>query len=221
MGQGALIMEELQSTELLDREILEDARKKAHRILKAAEDTIKAKSAEWEQKLSASLAELEEKYTKQGRLAADEIMARLPIDKRRTKAKQIETSLRSAAETWYGGLSRGRVLDLLEKELAKRLAVTEKFTADNGMRVQIHQIERTEVQAILQAVLPGKSCDIEEVHSVSAYPEIILETPQARIYASIGKTVDFLLGEKRAELVESLLGKEVLQDQTETDGGKQ
>jgi hypothetical protein len=213
-------MEELQSTELLDREILEDARKKAHRILKTAEDTIKAKSAEWEDKLTASLAELEKKYAEQGQLAADEIMARLPIDKRRTKAKQIEALLRSAAETWYGGLSHGHVFDLLKKELEKRLAATEKFTADGGLRVQIHQIERTEAQTVLQAVLPGKTCTIEEVHSSSAYPEIILETPQARIYASIGKVVDFLLSEKRAELVESLLGKEVLLDQMETDGGK-
>ncbi|MDR2718760.1 MAG: ATPase [Treponema sp.] len=213
-------MEELQSTELLDREILEDARKKAHRILKTAEDTIQAKLAEWEQNLSASLAELEEKYAQQGQLAADEIMARLPIDKRRTKAKQIEALLRSAAETWYGGLSRGRVLDLLRKELEKRLAATEKFNADGGIRAQIHQIGRTEAQTVLQAVLPGKACTIEEIHSVSAYPEIILETPQARIYASIGKIVDFLLGEKRAELVEALLGKEVLLDQMETDGGK-
>jgi len=213
-------MEELQSTELLDREILEDARKKAHRILKTAEDTIKAKSVEWEQKLSATLAELEEKYAQQGRLAADEIMARLPIDKRRTKAKKIEELLRSAAETWYGSLSRGRVLDVLKKELEKRLAAAEKFSADGGIRARIHHIERNEAQTVLQAVLPGKSCTIEEIHSVSAYPEIILETPQARIYASIDKIVDFLLGEQRAELVEALLGKEILLDQTEADGGK-
>ncbi|MDR0456541.1 MAG: ATPase [Treponema sp.] len=212
-------MEELQSTELLDREILEDARKKAHRILKTAEDTIKAKSAEWDSNLSVNLAELEQKYVQQGKFAVDEIMARLPIDKRRTKAKKIEALLRSAAETWYGGLSRGRVLDLLTKELKKRLAVNDKFTADSEIHAQIHQIGRTEAQTMLQAVLPGKSCIIEETRSASAYPAIILETPQARIYASIGKTVDFLLGEKRAELVESLLGKEALLDQTETDGG--
>jgi len=213
-------MEELQSTELLDREILEDARKKAHRILKTAEDTIREKSAEWENNLNASLAELEKKYARQSQFAADEIMARLPIDKRRAKAKKIEELLRSAAETWYGSLSRGRVLDLLKKELEKRFAVTEKFTADSETRVQIHQIERTEAQSLLKAVLPGKSCVIEEIHSSSAYPEIILETPQARIYASIGKIVDLLMNEKRAELVEALLGKEILLDQTETDGGK-
>ena len=33
-------MEELQSTDILDREILEDARKKAYRILKTAAETV-------------------------------------------------------------------------------------------------------------------------------------------------------------------------------------
>ena len=206
-------MEELQSTDILDREILEDARKKAHRILTTAEETIKSKSADWDRNLSATLDELEKKYAQQGQLAANEIMARLPIDKHRAKAKKIEELLRSAAKTWYDGLSRGRVLDLLKKELAKRLAAAEKFNADDGVRAQIHEVGRAEAQTILQAVLPGKSCVIEEIHSASAYPEIIVETPQARIYASIGKTVDYFLGEKRAELIEALL------NQTEVDGG--
>jgi vacuolar-type H+-ATPase subunit E/Vma4 len=205
-------MEELQSTEILDREILEDARKKAHRILKTAEDTINLKSVDWEKTLSAALEELEKKYAQQGELVTDEIMAHLPIDKHRIKAKKIEEMLSSAVKTWYTGLSRDRVLDLLKKELEKRIAVCAAFAGAGKIRVQIHQIERTEAEALLKAVLPGKSgADtsylIEEIRSASAYPEIILETPEARIYASISKTVELFLAEKRAELVEALLGK--------------
>jgi hypothetical protein len=212
-------MEELQSTEILDREILEDARKKAHRILKASEDAIKAKSVDWDKNLDTVLSELEEKYTQQRKFAADEIMASLPIDKRRAKAKKIEELLSSAVQTWYARLSRQRMLDLLEKDLAKRTAEGEKITAMGDVRVQIHQIKRQEAEAILQKVLPGKPCVIEEIHSTSAYPEIILETPQVRIYASISKIVDFFLGEKRAELIEALLGGADLADNLEISGG--
>ena len=199
-------MEELQSTEILDREILEDARKKAHRILKTAEDAIKAKSADLEKNIDTALSELEERYAQQRKFAADEIMASLPIDKRRIKAKKIEELLYSAVQTWYAQLSHERILDLLEKDLAKRIAEGEKIVAIGDVRVQIHQIKQEEAKTILQKVLPGKSCVIEEIHSMSAYPEIILETPQVRIYASISKIVDFFLGEKRAELIEALLG---------------
>jgi len=210
-------MEELQSTEILDQEILEDARKKAHRILKAAEDTIKAKLAEREQKLNETISELEKKYAQLSKHATDEIMAHLQIDKQRVKAKKIEELLASAVQTWFAGLSRERVLALLKGELAKRVAASDTSTA-SSIKAQIHQVERKEAETLLKAVLPGKSganapYAIEESVSVSPYPEIILETPEARIYASISKTVDALLGEKRAELVEALLGKEIAGNQ--------
>jgi len=203
-------MEELQSTEILDQEILEDARKKAHRILKTAEDTIKAKVADREKNLQETIDKLEKKYAQQGKFATDEIMAHLQIDKQRVKAKKIEELLTSAVKTWYGGLNREHVLALLKGELAKRVAAGD--LSGGEIRAQIHHIERKEAEAMLKAVLPGGSGintpgAIEEITSVSAYPEIILETPQARVYASISKTVDALLGEKRAELVEALLGQ--------------
>ena len=199
------IMEELQSTEILDHEILEDARKKAHRILKTAEDTIKAKLTDREKNLNETISDLERKYAQQSKLATDEIMAHLQIDKQRVKAKKIEELLSASVKTWYAGQSRDRVLSLLKGELTRRVAASD--LSGGAINAQIHHIERKEAQALLQAVLPGKSCTIEEVTSVSPYPEIILETPEARIYASIGKTVDALLGEKRAELVEAMLGK--------------
>jgi vacuolar-type H+-ATPase subunit E/Vma4 len=209
-------MEELQSTELLDREILEDARKKAQRILQAADDTIKAKSAEGEKAISAALGELEKKYAAQGKVAVDEIMAFLPIDQRRIKTTKIEALLGSAVETWYAGLSRQRVLDILKKELAKRLAECDKAALSGApsmkgdIRVRIHNIDQAEAQTVLQAVLPGKTCTIETIQSAAVYPEITLETPELRIHASIGKTVELFLDEKRAELVEALLGTAAL-----------
>ena len=199
-------MEELQSTDILDREILEDARKKAHRILKAADDTIKAKSADWETKLKTALGELEAKYAKNSKSAAEEIMAVLPIDKQRAKAKKIEELLNSAVESWYVRLNRKRVLDFLQKELSKRLASCGGFSGSDGITAYIHKVEKAEAEPILQAVLPDKYCTIETMQSTAAYPQIILENKEVRIYASIGKAVDFILGEKREELIAALLG---------------
>ena len=199
-------MEELQSTELLDQEILEDARKKAHRILKTAEDTIKAKLADREKNLNETISDLERKYAQQGKHTTDEIMAHLQIDKQRVKAKKIEEMLSASVKAWYAGLSRDRVLALLKGELARRVAAAGDLSG-GAVKAQIHHIERTEAEALLKQVLPGKSCAIEEGVSGSPYPGIVLETPEARIYASIGKTVDALLGEKRAELVEAMLGR--------------
>jgi len=199
-------MEELQSTDILDREILEDARKKAYRILKAADDTIKAKSADWEKKFTVTLDELEKKYAKNGKSAADEIMAVLPIDKQRARARKIEELLHLAVESWYSGLSRERVLGFLQTELSKRLASCGGFSASGGICAYIHKVEKAEAEAVIKAVLPGKPCAVETMQSAAAYPTIILENQEVRIYASIGKTVEFILGEKREELITALLG---------------
>ena len=211
-------MEELQSTEILAREILEDARKKAQRILKTAEDTIQAKSAEWEKKAAAAIAELEQKYAEQKKNAAIEVMAVLPLDKYRARAKKIEELLGAAVENWFARLSREQVLALLRKELAMRLAAYAGISGSElGGEIQasFHKIERSEAQTLLKAVLPGKSCTFREIHSTAAYPELVLETEEVRIHASIGKTVDFFLGEKRAELVEALLGSvELIEEET-------
>ena len=211
-------MEELQSTKNLEREILEDARKKAHRILKTAEGMVKTKTAEWDRKTTEALEELEKKFAEQRKFAEAEIMAVLPMDKRRAKTEKIESLLRRAVETWYSGLSRGQVLGFLKKELEKRLAVCGGF-GGTGCRAVIHKLTRDEAESILREVLPGgaangTACPIEEARSASsaaaAYPEFILENNDVRICASLSATADFFLNEKRAELVEALLGPQVM-----------
>jgi len=199
-------MEELQSTDNLDKEILEDARKKAHKILKAADDTIKSKTADWEKKLTATLGELEEKYAKNSKSITEEIMAVLPIDKQRARARKIEELLNSAVESWYVRLNRKRVLDFLQMELSKRLASCGGFSSSEQINAYIHKVEKPEAEAIIKAVLPGKACNIEKTQSTAAYPQIILENKDVRIYASVGKAVEFILGEKREELIAALLG---------------
>jgi len=203
-------MEELQSTDNLDKEILDDARKKAHKILKTADDTIKSKTTDWEKKLTVTLGELEEKYAKNSKSITDEIMAVLPIDKQRARARKIEELLNSAVESWYVRLNRKRVLDFLQAELSKRLASCGGFSASDGINAYIHKLEQAEAEAILKAVLPGKTYNIEKTQSTAAYPQIILENKEVRIYASIGKAVEFILGEKREELIAALLGENAL-----------
>ena len=55
-------MEELQSTEALDREILEDARKKAFKILKSADESAASAKAAWDRKLERTLKEVRENF---------------------------------------------------------------------------------------------------------------------------------------------------------------
>jgi len=203
-------MEELQSTDILDREILEDARKKASRILKTADDTVRAHTKEWEKKAAETIDALEKKFNEQKELAGEKVMARLPIDKRRAKIEKIENLLQSAVESWYNSLSRGQILDLLSKELAKRLALCDEFSVSSAKRAFYHGLERGEVEKTLKIL--GGTCTIEENTTADRFPAITLEAGNVRIIASIQKLVDFLLQEKRTELVEALLGSAYVEE---------
>jgi hypothetical protein len=216
-------MEELQSTEILDREILEDARKKAARILKTADDSIAAKAAEWEAKAQANVDDLRAAHASALARAGSEIMARLPMDKRRAKAEKIECLLRQAVHGWYTALGSGGALALLQKELTARLAVCgDLFAAGARPRILARGLDRAGVEAALRGLLPalppGNTDIIEEKAAAGGYPEIIIETPQVRVTASIQKTADYFLHKNRAQLLAALLGDDFSPDEDSVAG---
>jgi hypothetical protein len=112
-------MEELRSTEVLDREILEDARRKAQRLLKTADETAASGTKAWEKKTEAAVAGARSRYAEQIALSRGEIMARLPLDKRRSRLEKIESLLKEAAASYLAELPRKKLLSLLETELKK------------------------------------------------------------------------------------------------------
>jgi hypothetical protein len=223
-------MEELQSTEVLDREILEDARRKAFRILKTADDTVKSNTAGWEKKITAALADLNTRHEDRRRRAAEEIMARLPLDQRRAESEKIEALLSHALELWYAAQSRERVLGMLEGELRKRLGDYPEF-GNLPFRVTFHRLKDGEGEALLKKIIPGGKWQINTsgldaggaagASSTGAgaairasgvlsgkYPELVLDSPQVRISASLNMLTEELLADYRAELTGALIGNE-------------
>jgi len=198
-------MEELQSTEVLDREILEDARKKALRLLKQADDTIKLQNEQWDEKTNKSIDELLIKYNEQKKTETEKVMARLPVDKLRLKIEYMENLLKAAVESWYKSLNQQQILDLLYKELTVKISNCKNFTSAGKINVQICELEQKEVESILNK-LDIKNPVFLKNPSLSAarFPFIILETESVRITASIEKAVDYLLLNNRLELINAL-----------------
>jgi hypothetical protein len=215
-------MEELQSPEVLEREILEDARKKAFKILKTADEVVKAHTEAWEKKTAEAITELENHYAARRQEAVVEILARLPLEMRRIWSEKVEGFLRSATETWFEELSRTQVLDLLDRELGKRLAECPEFAADGTIRVMSCRLSPAEAETLIRKHLPGVSLIFEnsppaEQGEIPApgsgqgdYPELALDIPVVKLTASIRRAVDFLLLKKRSELIAALLGPEAL-----------
>ncbi|MDR0399406.1 MAG: ATPase [Treponema sp.] len=224
-------MEEIQSTEILDREILEDARRKAFRIIKAADDTVKANTLAWEKKTIQAVEDLRARFEERRKKSSDEIMARLPLDKRRTESEKIEFLVERAMDAWYQSQSRERILDLLESELRIRLEGCPEFRgACRNVKAMFYKITKTEGESLLAKLLPPGSWEavdyrlgVEGAASASStgagaairasgvlsgkYPELVLDSPGLRITASINMLTASLMADHRAELTAALIGE--------------
>ncbi|MDR3139809.1 MAG: ATPase [Treponema sp.] len=215
-------MEELQSTEVLDREILEDARKKAHRILKTADDTLKTQTETWEKRTARSVAEVRQKYRDRIAGAREEILARLPLDKRRARSEMIESLLQSAMAEYLSSLGRERILSLLGAELRRGFEeyAGYKEAPDPAPQLRCRMLERHEAESLLKQALPpgmktaGVQWDIKEADAAAGlwgkFPALQVITRAVRITASIETAAETILEDKRAELVKALLGEGAL-----------
>ena len=209
-------MEELRSTEILDREILEDARKKAFKILKTADDTVKAAAVKWEKKTKRAAADIEKKYAGRLEKTRIEVMARLPLAKRRARAEKIEAMLRDAAAKTFAGFSREKLLAIVEDELSLRLDFCrEEGELENALKADAApeffylNMSEDEAQAIFRKLLrPGSIALKKAKASGSSFPLVGINSRTLRITASIEDAAETLLQDKRAQMLEALLGGE-------------
>jgi hypothetical protein len=206
-------MEELQSTDVLDREILEDARRKAKRILAAAEETVAAGAKSWKKRLDRDTRDLEKNYAARVEKTRDELMARLPLDKRRAHSERVEALFVSAMQEYLGSLSREKLFALLEKEL-RRCAAGLPESDPGPLEAGCRSLSPEELKDLLDKALPGIPWTFREgmeFHQLpGSFPAIIVNSPAVRLTASVDALAASLMEDSREELVSALLGSEAL-----------
>ena len=219
-------MEELRTTETLDLEILEDARKKAHRILKTADDTLAAQKRDWEKKKADSMDSIRNVYSDREKKITLEVFARLPLDKRRLRSQTAERILVKAIDDFLRGLSREKLLSILGLELSEKLNACEAsaagqsaggFAKGGSAEVRYSGMSLSETRELLKKVMKDQYPDsgfhdskfIEETHA-REFPFIEINTKALKLTASVEAAAAALLKDKRAELAAALLGEGVL-----------
>ena len=213
-------MEELRSTEMLAREILEDARKKAAKILRAGDEAIAVKNNSWEKKNLKELKSMRDAYSKRIENSTQGIFARFPLDKRRLRSKTAEDFLIKAMNDFLISLNRERILSLLERELYLQLSGCDLDVEFDQAQAGYAAMTRLEVDEILKKMplKPDLKWDIKEdvlegsFDSLHKFPFIVIATPLVKITASVEKRAYELLKTFRSELAGTLLGGEVLSD---------
>ena len=226
-------MEELRSTEALHREILEDARKKAFRILKSADDSVAAQDKEWDQKFRESVDSLRKTYSEKTGKSTQEVLARLPLDKRRLHSGITQDFLYRAMDDFLRRLSRDKLLAVLKNELSQRLEACFRDNLDLSVSnpvVFYSMMSIQEIRRMLEEIMTahtGTALSASGDHDVKAeiakwdfredshgheFPFVVIDTPSVRLSVSVENAAQSLLLEKRAELAAALLGEGVLND---------
>ncbi len=202
-------MEEIRTTEALDREILEDARKKADRILKTVEQSAQAAEDEWKERIEADLNALRANYERKAAERRTELKARLPLEKRRLRAERSNSLLSKAVRDYMGALDRTSALALLGRELDRRINVIQS----RKIRIESSGLTEAEIKALIHNRIAEADWTIEKIKpDPGKLPSLFIECGDCRIRIGLGEFADELLRENREELARALLGEEAVND---------
>lgn len=206
-------MEELRSTEKLDKEIEDDARKKADRILAKAESEGKnllESVVTRIEKLTQEQRTLFEKNSADCQSGAD---ATLPLEKERFLVLYVQTEIVKHINDYISSLSK-------EKRLSLAMARWSRYHALIGakkMNALVFGFDVGEAKVALEAAgVPLASCGqiayeksgVDAIEGFTVNEGIILESEDGMVKCrlALAQIVEELLAEHRAELVAALFG---------------
>lgn len=156
-------MEELRSTDILDREIEADAQKKAQKILKSADEECKkiidevASRIETESKAKKDFFENKLNSFKRNMEAA------IPLEKERFLADFYASQTGKAITSFIKDLDEEKKIQLLEK----RLLELKEILKGKKLNAEVYGISSSKVSGLLEKSLKGENCSIISVKETS------------------------------------------------------
>jgi V/A-type H+/Na+-transporting ATPase subunit E len=210
-------VEILKTSETLEQQILEDARRKAGRVLEAAEKDARSISAQWQAKMGEDCARISAEAEAKISGLRQELESSLPLDFMRTRLAAAEEALRGSLGELFSALSPAELARVLGALLARA------SKAFGGQRVSVvcRGIGADAARGLVAAALPqAVIADVREESSAPAAVDggaaprgVIVATVDGRIRlrATLDELTSMLLEERREELVAALLGGEKAQ----------
>ncbi|MBQ1629761.1 MAG: hypothetical protein II098_11495 [Treponema sp.] len=206
-------MEELRSTEVLDKEIRADARKKAEKILDKADVDCRYIIEEVSQKVKEAEQSASEKTEERVFIYEKNLNASLPLEKERFKVSFIQSSIEKAIDEYLGTLSENELLNLVIRKLnAEDLILKErKFNAyyygfsESGVKkilseqgITVASLEKTDFNKIIIE----NNCGITENRGIV----LDADDKSVRLRLTLAEVISQILDRYRNELYDALFG---------------
>ena len=206
-------MEELRSTEVLDKEIETDARKKAERILAKADSDGKALVADVARRVETLKEEKTAEYQKKTKSYQADRDAVVPLEKERFLVSFIESAIVKAIDSYLDALGEEKRIALA----VRRWNAYKAVVASQKVNALVFGFDAARAEAALKkAGVPLVSCTSvayeksgdEGIDGLTFKEGIILETEDTMIRCrlTLSQIVGELETEHRAELAKALFG---------------
>lgn len=206
-------MEEFRSTEILDKEIQADARKKAEKILAKADVDCALLLEEVSGRIEKAKKELEDKYALKIAAFEKDQSATLPLEKERFLVSFIQSSIEKAIDAYLAKLSDEEKIDLVLKKSVKIEDVlkSKKLNAlyygfqeslvkkTVGKKFNLISVKETEFNKMI----------IENDLGITDRKGIILESEDKaiRVRMTLSEVISQIQDKYRAELYSALFGE--------------
>ncbi len=206
-------MEEFRSTEILDKEIQTDARKKAEKILAKADVDCALLLEEVSGRIEKAKKELEDKYALKIAAFEKDQSATLPLEKERFLVSFIQSSIEKAINAYLAKLSDEEKIDLVLKKSVKIEDVlkSKKLNAlyygfqeslvkkTVGKKFNLISVKETEFNKMI----------IENDLGITDRKGIILESEDKaiRVRMTLSEVISQIQDKYRAELYSALFGE--------------
>ncbi len=206
-------MEELRSTEILDKEIISDATKKAERIAVKAEEECARISSSVSSRVSEEIQKAEENLSVKLKNYERDLNASVPLEKSRFYVSFIQDSIIKNINEYLSKVSDEKILDLLCRNCKK------VDFADYKVKAYVYGLDEKSTEAALKNILGDKLQGVEKTEfNKLVYEDSVLENNKGIILVSenneikcrftLCQIVDGILDKDRAELSEALFGSE-------------
>ena len=205
-------MQELRSTDILDKEIEADARRKAEAILKRADEECESIMASVQKRIENARLEKDEFYSKKLAALDRDLTASGPLEKQRFKVSFIQQELMKAINSYLAKLSQEERLKL----------VTERFDfstcSDRKLNAYVYGFDCSTAEALLKQKLNAElvSCTktefgkivMEDEIGLDNYEGIILEAQDKSIRCrlTLVQIIGEIIDKYRQELSQELFG---------------
>lgn len=200
-------MEVVKSGETLEKQVLEDARAKASRILTESDKECQALRNEWNRRTDQDVRRIEADRDSKIAAVRQELAASVPLDLMRARLSYIQESVNRALKDYFAGLAPSDVARIIGRMLRRMPPVFQGAKAI----AYVAGVSPKDAKRIVEENVPGVSVEVKDLAAEDGDTGMVLETTDRRIRfrGTLQELGAQLLEQYREELAAALLGRDV------------